>query len=200
MPIITGIFLGLSTLLFVGPVFFYLIKSSMGNGVKSGVAVAIGIVLGDLICVLLAVYGIGDYLETPLVQKWFAIIGGLLLIIMVMKPFISSKKIKEKEVNKKADSLFKHGLNGFLINFVNPFVFAVWFGFYTLLSSKYDSGFEVKTALFFTLFIIFLTDVLKAVFAHKIKNIITPSFFDKMLKVIGFLMIGFGIRLFFSLF
>ncbi len=64
MPIVTGVLLGLSTLLFVGPVFFYLLKSSMENGVKSGVAVAVGIILGDIICVLLAIYGIGDYLET----------------------------------------------------------------------------------------------------------------------------------------
>jgi threonine/homoserine/homoserine lactone efflux protein len=200
MPIVTGILLGLSTLLFVGPVFFYLIKSSMESGVKSGIAVAGGIILGDLICVFLAVYGVGKYLEIPIVQKWFAISGGFILIAMGIKPFVSAKRKKVQEVTKKANSLLKYGLNGFLVNFVNPFVFAVWFGFYTILINKYNSDVEVKAALLFILITIFLTDILKAVFAHKIKRIIVPKIFDKTLKIIGFIMILFGVRLIISLF
>ncbi len=200
MPIVTGILLGLSTLLFVGPVFFYLIKSSLESGLKSGIAVAIGIILGDLICVFLAVYGVGEYLENTIIQKWFAFFGGLILIAMGIKSFVNTKLKKINEVTKKANSLLKYGLNGFLVNFVNPFVFAVWFGFYTILINKYNSDLEIKTALLFILVTIFLTDTLKAIFAHKIKTIITPKTFDKIVKIIGFIMILFGVRLMISLF
>jgi len=55
--IISGILLGLSTLLFLGPVLFYLLKSSMESGFKAGVAVASGIILGDIICVILVLSG-----------------------------------------------------------------------------------------------------------------------------------------------
>mgnify|MGYP002332913826 CR=1 FL=1 len=200
MPIVTGVLLGLSTLLFVGPVFFYLLKSSMENGVKSGVAVAVGIILGDIICVLLAIYGIGDYLETPIIQKWFAIIGGLLLILMGIISFFSKKEKNKIKGNKGEASLLKYGINGFLINFINPFVFAVWFGFYTLNSAKYEDSFDIKTSLIVTLLIIFITDILKAIFANKIKKWISPLVFSKMVKIIGVIMICFGIRLFISLF
>jgi len=122
MPILTGLLLGLSTLLFVGPVFFYLLKTSMENGFNAGFSIAIGIILGDLICVLLAFYGVGDYLEIAIVQKGFAIIGGLLLIILGIKSFFPTDHIEEKIIKKKPQSLLRFGINGFLINFINPFV------------------------------------------------------------------------------
>ena len=200
MPIITGILLGLSTLLFVGPVFFYLLKSSMENGTKAGFSVAVGIILGDIICVLLAIYGVGDYLDTPIVQKWFAIIGGSLLIIMGIKSLFLTKSKPEKDLNKPSQSLLKFGINGFLINFVNPFVFAVWFGFYTLNTVKYEYDFDIQFSLIVTLLTIFLTDILKAIFANKIKKWINPLAFSKVVKGFGFIMICFGIRLFISLF
>ena len=50
MAILTGILLGLGTMLFVGPVFFYLLKSTLESGFKAGIAVALGIILGDVIC------------------------------------------------------------------------------------------------------------------------------------------------------
>jgi threonine/homoserine/homoserine lactone efflux protein len=199
MPIITGILLGLSTLLFVGPVFFYLLKSSMQNGVNAGLAVAIGIILGDIICVLLAIYGVGKYLENPVIQQWFALVGGLLLIAMGVKSFFPKTEKEKTNSDKKAESVLKFGINGFLINFVNPFVFAVWFGFYTLSVVKFENELDVKIVLIATLITIFLTDILKVVFANSIKSWITPQVFRQLVKVIGFIMICFGIRLFYSL-
>ena len=85
MPILTGILLGLTTLLFIGPVFFYLLKSSIESGFKVGLAVATGIIIGDIFCVLLAVYGFGSYFESTETQKWFAGLGGLILFIFGSK-------------------------------------------------------------------------------------------------------------------
>jgi threonine/homoserine/homoserine lactone efflux protein len=49
MELITGILLGLSTLLFIGPVFFYLVKTTLEGGIWAGVSVAIDVVIGDVI-------------------------------------------------------------------------------------------------------------------------------------------------------
>lgn len=199
MPIVTGLLLGLSTLLFVGPVFFYLIQIGMQIGFKAGLSVAIGIILGDIICVFLAIYGVGEYLENETVQYWFAIIGGIILIILGLKSIFVQSKINLNITNITSTNYFKIAFNGFLINFVNPFVFAVWFGFYSILTNKYESFFDVNLALTFVLVTIFFTDILKALFAQKIKKFITPSFYSKFSKAIGLAMIFFGIRLWFSL-
>ncbi len=200
MAIITGILLGLSTLLFIGPVFFYLIQTTLENGIKSGMSVAFGIILGDIICVLLAVYGVGKYLENNIVQYWFTVIGGVLLIVLGIKSILSPSQINFDGNNLASKKVIKTGLNGFLINFINPFVFAVWFGFYTYLKNKYTSSSDVNLALVFILLTIFITDLIKTFLAQKVKQFITLNTFSKFLKIIGLVMICFGIRLLYLLF
>mgnify|MGYP003340062785 CR=1 FL=1 len=46
-----GVLAGLSMLLFIGPVFFTLLKSALQHGIKTGVSVAFGIFISDVICV-----------------------------------------------------------------------------------------------------------------------------------------------------
>mgnify|MGYP000173904864 FL=1 len=196
MPLITGLLLGLSTLLFIGPVFFYLLKSSTENGFKAGFFVALGIIIGDIICVFLALYGFGDFFEQPIIQNIFAGVGGALLLLFGIN-YIFKTKINSKSKEKfKSKKLIIYFLNGFLINFINPFVFAVWFGFYTLNKSKYESESEIIFSLLITLSIIFITDILKAYFAKNLSKYINPQKLKQIFKVFGIIMIGFSIRLF----
>lgn len=199
MAVLTGALLGLSTLMFIGPVFFYLLKSSLEDGLKAGLMVAIGIIIGDILCVLLAIYGFGEVLSSPEYKKWIAGIGGILVLLFgINYVFLSGKSKKIKRPH--GASLLKHGINGFLINFVNPFVFAVWFGFYAYCQSKFETKNQVITALLVTLSVILLTDVLKAYFANKLNRFITPSKLRIVFKIIGIIMIGFSIRLIFEFF
>ncbi len=200
MTILTGILLGLSTLLFIGPVFFYLLKTSIEYGVKPGIAVSLGIIIGDIICVLLAVYGFGSFFEQPEVQKTFAGIGGILLLFYGLKYILKPRVSFSKDDKLKADNLIKYFINGFLINFVNPFVFAVWFGFYTLVSSKFSSESEAITCLVIALVAIFVTDLLKIIFASKLSYFMNPTNLRLAFKIFGFLMIVFSLRLFLEFF
>ena len=81
MEIITGILLGLSTLLFIGPVFFYLVKSTLEEGIYAGISVALGIILGDIIYVFLIVKEFSDFLNEPQYQKWFALFWRLVATV-----------------------------------------------------------------------------------------------------------------------
>ncbi|MDC1370755.1 LysE family translocator [Flavobacteriales bacterium] len=200
MSILTGLFLGLTTLLFIGPVFFYLLKTSIEYGVKPGVSVAFGIIIGDIICVLLAIFGFGSFFEQPEVQKAFAGIGGLLLLFYGLKYIIKPTVSFSKNDKIKAESLVKYFLNGFLINFVNPFVFAVWFGFYTLSSSKYTNESVVIICLVTALVAIFVTDILKVIFANKLSYFINPANLKLAFKIFGVIMIVFSLRLFLEFF
>ena len=198
MSIITGALLGLSTLLFIGPVFFYLLKSSLEDGFKAGFSVAVGIIVGDIICVLLALYGFGSFFEQQEIQRTFTGVGGLLLLLFGIK-YLLKPRVNNLHTDKiKGNSLFKYFVNGFLINFVNPFVFAVWFGFYTLNTSKYETENEVMISLVTTLVVIFSTDILKALFAHKLSSVIKPKKLRIIFKVFGVIMIVFAVRLLFE--
>jgi threonine/homoserine/homoserine lactone efflux protein len=194
MAVLTGILLGLSTLLFIGPVFFYLLKSTLEYNVKAGIAVAVGIIVGDVICVVLALKGVGIFFGNADNNKLLALLGGLLLLIMGLK-YLFKPSIENVSNLSNPKSLWRYGINGFLINFVNPFVFAVWIGFLSINQSQFESKASVVTSLVFTLLIIFLTDCLKALFAHKLKQFINPIRLKIVFKIFGVIMILFSVRL-----
>ena len=194
MALLTGLLLGLGTLLFIGPVFFYLLKSTLESGFKAGVSVAMGIILGDVLCLGIALFGTTEFIAKPIFIFWASLLGGSILLFLglkyVLKPNLNISV--EGQIQKR--SLWVYGINGFLINFVNPFVFAVWFGFVSYTEALYDHD----TALFsllVSLVVIFSTDVLKALFAERISRLIEPKKLKNTFRVFGILMICFSIRL-----
>ena len=101
MAIITGFLLGLGTMLFVGPVFFYLLKSTLESGFKAGVAVALGIILGDVICAAIALSWSHLFLNNSGFDFWASIIGGSLLLIIGLKYTFKQFKYDCKSENQK---------------------------------------------------------------------------------------------------
>lgn len=194
MALFTGLLLGLGTLLFIGPVFFYLIKSTLESGFKAGIFVALGIILGDILCLLIALYGSNEFMTRPTFVLWASIIGGTLLLFMGLKYVLKPNLDTTVKGRLQRSSLLVYGINGFLINFVNPFVFAVWFGFVSYTKALYDNGTAVFS-LVITLSVIFSTDVLKALFAERISWLIEPQKLKNIFRVFGALMICFSIRL-----
>ncbi|MCH1478748.1 MAG: LysE family translocator [Crocinitomicaceae bacterium] len=194
MALFTGLLLGLGTLLFIGPVFFYLIKSTLESGFKAGIFVALGIILGDILCLLIALYGSNEFMTRPTFVLWASIIGGALLLFMGLKYVLKPNLDTTVKGRLQISSLLVYGINGFLINFVNPFVFAVWFGFVSYTKALYDNGTAVFS-LVITLSVIFSTDVLKALFAERISWLIEPQKLKNIFRVFGALMICFSIRL-----
>lgn len=194
MEIVTGVLLGLSTLLFVGPVFFYLIESTLFYGKKAGIVVAIGIILGDIIYVILIMKGFSSFFNDVTFQKWFAILGGILLLTLGLSYIFKPKKNDPSQWNLNNKDFLSIGIKAFLLNFANPFVALVWVGFLTYNQSKFNSQIAISISLTATLFIILLTDILKVFLASGIKKTMSPIKFKKIQKVIGGLLILFALR------
>ncbi|MGI9550129.1 MAG: LysE family translocator, partial [Aurantibacter sp.] len=164
---------------------------------KAGIAVAIGIIVGDIIYVLLVLKGIGGFLQNEENSKWMALIGGLLLIGMGIKYLFNPSVKTDVAGSPNSKSLWVYALNGFLINFVNPFVFGVWVLFLTLGQSKFNNETSVVIMMTTILVVIFATDILKAFFAHKLKKFMNPLRLKVVYKIFGVIMILFGGRLIF---
>ena len=186
---------GLLLFILIGPVFFTLLKSALEYGFKAGIAVAIGIVFGDAICVALGLGLLGDttFLLEPKTQFYVGIAAGVIVITLgLIYYFKPSHSTEVKEIKLKASKYVGFFVKGFLVNFVNPFVFTVWFGYIALAQNSYPEYNNQVLFLVAALLGIFTTDTLKAVFAHKLKILLREDWLSKIYKIIGVILMVSG--------
>lgn len=195
MVFLEGFVLGLGMVIFVGPVFFTLLKSALNYGFWAGMMVAFGIFVSDVACVALCALGAIPFFKDGDNQSWLALVGSFILFALGLKYLLRPNVNSNPELKLKVGHYTAYFAKGFLVNFVNPFVFIVWIGVIGLAQGKYGSGTELWVFLGSVLIGILFTDSLKVVFADRIKKFIQPAFLLRAYQVIGGVMLGFGFRL-----
>jgi len=198
MNFIEGYLLGLGMIVFIGPVFFFLLSSTLKAGLIPGLLVALGIIISDVVCVLLCSFGLTSVITHPDAHLWIALIGGALLIGIGLKYLLSKQQIQEERLNLKAHHYPWFFIKGFLVNFVNPFVIMVWIGVIHYAEQQSESNSSVF--LCGALLAIFTTDVLKVILAKRIQTYINPKSLQWTYRIFGVILIGFGMRMFLYLF
>lgn len=195
MAFLEGYGIGLGMIIFIGPVFFTLLKSTLQNGFWPGMMVAWGIFISDVVCVLLCSFGAIPFFKNPDNQFWLAILGSLVLFGLGLKYILKPSLNLAKTISFKARHFTTYFTKGFLVNFVNPFVFLVWIGVIGYGRGKYGYSTDLASFLGASLLGILTTDSLKVVFANKIKVLVQPQNLVWAYRIIGALLIGFGIRM-----
>ncbi len=195
MVFLEGYLVGLGLVVLIGPVFFTLLSATLQHGQKGGLTVALGIFISDILCVLLCSFGWSTFFQDTSNQFYIGIVGAALLLGFGLGYILRPTPSIEQSFPLKASNYAGFFTKGFLVNFVNPFVFLVWLSIIGMASNKY--GFNRQLAVFLTaaLLGILTTDSLKAIFAHKIKRFLTPTVFRIIHKGIGWALMGFGLLL-----
>lgn len=197
-----GIALGLTlSLIFgFGPALFALIQTSIHRGFWSGVLLAFGIFLSDLLLVGLGFIGAVQIFYRPDNQYIFGVLGGALLIIFGIVTFTRKVKI-DQETGEELETSGKPGfmtfiLKGFFINITNPFVWIFWMGVVVGFTANYK-GSLMSLITFFAaaLGTIFSIDLLKCFSAYKIKKYLQPHYITWINRVAGVGIVLFGIYL-----
>jgi threonine/homoserine/homoserine lactone efflux protein len=193
MHFLNGILIGLGMVIFVGPVFFLLLTSSLSGGWKAGLAVALGIILSDIFCVSLVSFGLAPLLSSAQSLKYLGIGSGVVLIFLGVK-YLLKKQIHVPISNIKSSTfIFHYFSKGFLINFINPFVWLVWLGIIKYAESNAQQHSTIY--LIGVLVGIFATDVAKVFIANWINRWLDVTKLSKIYKLIGLVLIGFGIKM-----
>ena len=196
MAFLAGYIWGIAFIIFIGPVFFTLLKSSLENGFIAGLMVALGIFTSDLLCVVL-LYGFGasHFFENAQHQSLMALAGSAILIGLGIKYALNPSIESKPAPRNNTLSILNHFIKGFLVNFVNPFVFVVWIGVIAFATTKYQLPPDRMYFLAGVLLMILTLDTLKALFAHRIKGFFKPDLLRWVYRAIGVGLIGFGIRM-----
>ncbi|MBX7240345.1 MAG: LysE family transporter [Bacteroidia bacterium] len=194
MAFLEGFVLGLSMIIFIGPVLFTLLQAALQFGFKSGWAVAWGIIISDIICVILSKMGAAVLLQNKSYVWYIGISGAVLLTGMGLNYLLNPNLSKKNEVEIKRSDYIGYFIKGFLVNFVNPFVFLVWIGVCTRALTQYGN-YQGNIYLSGALLGIFATDTLKAVFAEKLRKVLTPAHLSYIYKIVGGMLILFAVIL-----
>lgn len=192
MHLIEGLFWGFASILFIGPVVFELINASVIKA-KYGIAVALGIILGDIIYVVAVYKSLAFFIENDFFNHVVAYAGFIILLAMGIIYFLKkAPKIDELTTEKRAD-YFKYFLRGFSINFFNPFVLSVW-----VMVENYAKNNHNDTMISFlamALLGIFLIDLFKVYLSKKLLRFLQSDKILLFYKVSGLVMIGFALRI-----
>lgn len=195
--ILKGLGFGLLLSISMGPVLFSIIKQSLSNGHKGGLAFILGVSVSDISLVLVSNVFTELFNEIKQYKTEVGVAGCIFLVSMGIY-FLFFKKIKVNEQGQQIISIRKRDyakifLSGYFMNTLNPAVFIFWI---TTSTAVVYHSVSHRIVIFTTCLLWMLgADVLKVFLAGKIRNRLTPHNIHIINRINGLLLIIFGIAL-----
>ena len=197
-----GITVGFLLSLAVGPVVFSIIKQSLNNGHKGGMAFVFGVSASDIALVLISNVFTELFSSISSHRTPIGIAGSIFLIVMGIY-FLFFKKVNVDDRGQQIMSRFrkmdyaKIFASGFLMNTLNPAIFLFWI---TTSTTFVSHTVEQRLIIFITcLLFVLAADIAKVMLAGKIRNRLTPHNIHNINRLNGIILIGFGIALIWGL-
>jgi threonine/homoserine/homoserine lactone efflux protein len=195
--ILKGLGFGLLLSISVGPVLFSIIKQSLNNGYRGGLAFIFGVSASDITLVLISNV-FTELFNSFKAYKTEVGVAGCIFLVSLGIYFLFFKKVnvdsegKQVFLTRKRDYA-KIFFSGYLMNMLNPSVFFFWiYASTTVLQNTVNE----RLVIFITCLVWMLgTDVLKVFLAGKIRNRLTPHNIHILNRINGLLLIIFGIAL-----
>ena len=197
--ILNGIISGLVLAMLIGPVFFTILQTSIEQGFWSGVFVAIGVSMSDALYIAVSYLGLIQLIQADNFRHYLTYGGGAVLMLFgLYYLFVKSRKLRHFDPEKvHARSWFRLAGKGFVINGLSPMVLFFWLATVGVATTQlhYTSRDEVFAFFASIVCTVFVTDVVKAKLADKLRVVITPGFVRKMNIVLGIVLVVFAGRL-----
>jgi len=197
--ILNGIISGLILALLIGPVFFTIMQTSIERGFGSGALVAIGVSLSDAFYITVTYLGAYQLFDNGNFRLYLAYFGGGVLVIFgAYYLFVKSKRMSRYDPgNVRASSPWRLVGKGFIINGLTPTVLIFWLGTVGLATTKLGYSLPHKAIPYFASIVstVFVTDVIKAKLADKLRLILTARLIRSLNIILGLVLLVFGARL-----
>jgi len=199
--LLKGIVLGLLLSIAVGPILFTIIKQSINNGIKGGLAFIAGVSLSD-VSLAIASNFFTELFNTIIERKELVGIIGSFFLITVGIYFLFFKKVAENEEGKQLMKFRKRDyikltFAGFFMNILNPLIIGFW-----LTTSTSFATHTLRQRFFIfsiALALVLFSDIMKVLLANKIRKRLTLKNILLLNRLNGIILIGFGVVLLWGL-
>jgi len=194
--VIKGFSFGVLLSFLIGPIFFVLIETSLKRGVKPALALDAGVLVSDILYITLA-YNFSTFLLS--LKKHENILSGFGGLIFIGFGIVSMLKVSKRD--GMTDEATKYGrkdylrffMKGFLLNMFNPSVLFYWLGLFLFGDQFGFTGIEILVFFASILVSFFAIDLLKILGAGQLKTFMTDERLLKVNRVIGVILVIFGV-------
>lgn len=190
--------MGIVLSVMVGPVFFSLVQGSIEHGFRFGAFMALGIFFSDLGYAIFTYFGIHILAELTYFGQILGFVGGFILIGFGIAFLLNKKRDRPNTGGLSLVSLPRKTAfgKGIAINGLNPFVLLFWVSLGSMVSLKKEWGDFSLIYFYLSLLVtVLFFDLVKVYIAKRVSNLIRPSLMSRLNKLVGLIMMGFGLRM-----
>lgn len=199
--VIKGLLLGFWLAISVGPIVFTVIKQSLSNGYKGGLAFIFGIFATDVFLVICC-NAFSEFFKVLANYERPLGFTGSILLIAAGTYFLFFKKMATPKENGQA-LVFNTGdyakmfLAGAVANLINPGIIVFWF---TTATAFVSHTIKQRIVIFGVALLVAVgADIAKVMLADKIRRKLTPQNIHRINRINGGILIGFGLVLLWGL-
>jgi len=196
--IISAIGLGfMLSLVFIGPIFFLLIETSFSRGHKHALALDIGVISADILCIVASYFASGDIVTIIDDHPGFYRITALIVFVYGIFMMVSKTKMHlPDEAKFISQNYFKTFINGFLFNLLNVGVILFWLVTVISVRNQYPDTQNFILYVSFVIATYLSIDLVKIFLAKQFHYKLTERLANNIRKTVGLILIGFSVFIF----
>ncbi|MCW3160705.1 LysE family translocator [Chryseobacterium oryctis] len=192
--------IGLGTLLslvFIGPIFFLLIETSFSRGPKHALALDLGVISADILCIVASYYASADLVKIIDKHPGFYRITALIIFIYGIVMMVTKTKMHIPGEDKIiSQNYFKTFMNGFLFNLLNVGVILFWLVTVISVRNQYPDTSNFILYISIVIGTYLCIDLAKIFLAKQFHDKLTQKVANKIRKIVGGILIIFSFFIF----
>ncbi|MEM6736386.1 MAG: LysE family transporter [Bacteroidota bacterium] len=201
LPIFNGLLFGLVFLFALGPAFFALIQTSIQQGFRKAIFLALGMSLSDTFYVIVVLLGMNKIFQNQGIEFWMAVFGSVMLVTYATYSWFKKPQLLKDQSDGKEYNYAKNLLKGLFLNGLNPLMIIFWTTWISTITVKFDYDFNESVQFFGGMLITILSmDIGKAFIAHTLKHLITVKFIKRMNRSIAVILLFFTVQIVYFLY
>lgn len=196
--ILSAIGLGIMlSLVFIGPIFFLLIETSFSRGPRHALALDIGVISADILCIIASFYASDDLVHLIDEHPSFYRITSFIILIYGIFMMVSKTRMHISNENRIiGQNYIKTFFNGFLLNLLNIGVVLFWLVTVISVRNQYPDTSNFFIYISVVIFTYLSIDLLKIFLAKQFHAKLTFQVANRIRKGVGIILILFSFFIF----